>query len=95
MDFVLGEFFYHLSIVNIGPTRKMKLGKKLASNTKPMEKGYKLHYRNVQPRYINPTNPYIRKLGMQTRSKLNWINDLDPLLNSRLIKYSHSSMLHA
>ena len=71
--------FHHLPIVNIEPTRKMKPGKKLASNTKPTEKSYKLHYRDVQPPYTNPMNPYIRKLAMQTRSKLNWINDLDPL----------------
>jgi hypothetical protein len=70
---------YHLPIVNIGPTRKTKLGKKLVSNTKPTEKSYKLHYKNVQPPYTDPTTPYIRKLDMQTRSKLNWINDSDPL----------------
>ena len=57
----------------------MKLGKKLASDTKPMAKSYKLHYKNVQPPYTNSMNPYIRKRAMQTRSKLNWINVLDPL----------------
>lgn len=73
------EKFYHLSIVNIGPTRKTKLGKKLVSNTKPTEKSYKLRYKNVQPPFTNPTNPYIRKRDTQTRLKLNWRNDLDPL----------------
>jgi hypothetical protein len=86
---------HHLPIVNIGPTRKMKLGKKLASNTKPMQKSYKLHYKNVQPPYTNPMNPYIQKLAMQMKSKLNWINDLDPLWSLKLIRYPHSSMLHA
>jgi hypothetical protein len=49
----------------------MKLGRSWL--TEPREKSYKLCYKNVQPPYTNPTNPYIRKLAMQTRSKLDWI----------------------
>ena len=48
--------FDHLPIVNIGLTQKMKFGKKLASNTRPTEKGFKLHYRNVKLPYTNPMN---------------------------------------
>ena len=33
--------FYHLFIINIVPTRKMKLGKKSALDTKPWERNYR------------------------------------------------------
>ena len=50
--------FYHLFIITIALKLKMKLGKKLASNIKFMERNYEPPYKNVPLLYIIPTNLY-------------------------------------